>query len=243
MLLFPLVMTVLRPGSPMRNWPAWLGVYGCMTFDSYYTIRLKVWEHLARNWEDFGKHMERLTVTFGWSLLLIAVFFSLLWRYLDVREAEREPSSAPAPTPRRGYAGRVSTDPTDYTALTDEEGRPAHPHGVPGAAPRRHRTRVLRRIHRHEDDRRIPLPRVRRRVVPQRRQFESHCGWPSFFTPLAGDKIIERSDTSAGMLRTEVLCANCHSHLGHVFAGEGYGTPTDLRYCINSVCLSLEPAE
>jgi len=97
MLLFPLVMTVLRPGSPMRNWPAWLGVYGCMTFDSYYTIRLKVWEHLARNWEDFGKHMERLTVTFGWSLLLIAVFFSLLWRYLDVREAEREPSSAPGP--------------------------------------------------------------------------------------------------------------------------------------------------
>jgi peptide-methionine (R)-S-oxide reductase len=74
-------------------------------------------------------------------------------------------------------------------------------------------------------------------------KFESHCGWPSFFSPLAGDAIIERTDNAMGMSRTEVLCANCHSHLGHVFAGEGYGTPTDLRYCINSVSLKLEPKE
>jgi peptide-methionine (R)-S-oxide reductase len=71
-------------------------------------------------------------------------------------------------------------------------------------------------------------------------KFESHCGWPSFFTPLAGDRVIERRDTSMGTVRTEVLCANCHSHLGHVFAGEGYGTPTDLRYCINSISLTFE---
>ena len=72
-------------------------------------------------------------------------------------------------------------------------------------------------------------------------KFESHCGWPSFFSPLAGDAVVERADDSMGMRRTEVLCANCGSHLGHVFAGEGYDTPTDLRYCINSICLSLEP--
>ncbi|HVH21787.1 MAG TPA: peptide-methionine (R)-S-oxide reductase MsrB [Pseudonocardia sp.] len=72
-------------------------------------------------------------------------------------------------------------------------------------------------------------------------KFESHCGWPSFFTPLAGDAVIEREDDSLGMRRVEVICANCHSHLGHVFAGEGYDTPTDLRYCINSVSLKLEP--
>jgi len=71
-------------------------------------------------------------------------------------------------------------------------------------------------------------------------KFDSHCGWPSFFTPLAGDHVIERADTSMGMRRVEVLCANCHSHLGHVFEGEGYGTPTDLRYCINSISLSFD---
>ena len=71
-------------------------------------------------------------------------------------------------------------------------------------------------------------------------KFDSHCGWPSFFTPLAGERIIEQRDRSLGMVRVEVLCANCHSHLGHVFEGEGYGTPTDLRYCINSISLTFE---
>jgi peptide-methionine (R)-S-oxide reductase len=71
-------------------------------------------------------------------------------------------------------------------------------------------------------------------------KFDSHCGWPSFFTPLAGDRVIEIEDRTHGMVRTEVRCASCGSHLGHVFEGEGYETPTDLRYCINSVCLVLD---
>jgi peptide-methionine (R)-S-oxide reductase len=72
-------------------------------------------------------------------------------------------------------------------------------------------------------------------------KFHSGCGWPSFFTPLAKESVIEISDNSHGMVRTEIRCASCNSHLGHVFAGEGYQTPTDLRYCINSISLTLEP--
>ena len=74
-------------------------------------------------------------------------------------------------------------------------------------------------------------------------KFHSHCGWPSFFDPANIDAVITRKDLSLGMPRLEVLCATCHSHLGHVFEGEGYDTPTDQRYCINSISLTLKPAE
>ncbi|GAA1802278.1 peptide-methionine (R)-S-oxide reductase MsrB [Actinomadura chokoriensis] len=74
-------------------------------------------------------------------------------------------------------------------------------------------------------------------------KFESHCGWPSFYEPSGSDKVTLIEDRSLGMVRTEVRCAVCESHLGHVFHGEGYATPTDDRYCINSVSLTLEPAE
>lgn len=73
-------------------------------------------------------------------------------------------------------------------------------------------------------------------------KFSSHCGWPSFYSPLAGDRVELLEDKSMGMVRVEVRCANCGSHLGHVFEGEGYPTPTDQRYCINSICLRLVPA-
>jgi peptide-methionine (R)-S-oxide reductase len=72
-------------------------------------------------------------------------------------------------------------------------------------------------------------------------KFHSHCGWPSFFAPLAEGRVEYIEDTSMGMKRVEVRCANCGSHLGHLFEGEGYDTPTDQRYCINSISLTLEP--
>lgn len=74
-------------------------------------------------------------------------------------------------------------------------------------------------------------------------KFESHCGWPSFYSPLAGDSVVLREDRTHGMTRTEVLCAACHSHLGHVFEGEGYDTPTDQRFCINSISVRMAPAD
>jgi len=72
-------------------------------------------------------------------------------------------------------------------------------------------------------------------------KFDSHCGWPSFFAPLAEDRVEYVEDRSMGAVRTEVRCANCGSHLGHVFEGEGYNTPTDQRYCINSISIRREP--
>jgi peptide-methionine (R)-S-oxide reductase len=74
-------------------------------------------------------------------------------------------------------------------------------------------------------------------------KFDSHCGWPSFYTPLAEDRVRYIEDRSLGMKRVEVRCARCDSHLGHVFEGEGYGTPTDQRYCINSISLTLKPTD
>jgi peptide-methionine (R)-S-oxide reductase len=73
-------------------------------------------------------------------------------------------------------------------------------------------------------------------------KFASHCGWPSFYAPLAGDRVEYLEDRSMfGRPRVEVRCAACGSHLGHVFEGEGYDTPTDQRYCINSISVRLTP--
>ena len=71
-------------------------------------------------------------------------------------------------------------------------------------------------------------------------KFDSGCGWPSFYESIRPDAVELIEDTTLGMVRTEVRCASCGSHLGHVFP-DGFGTPTGDRYCMNSLALNFAP--
>ncbi|HNQ12650.1 MAG TPA: peptide-methionine (R)-S-oxide reductase MsrB [Bacteroidia bacterium] len=72
-------------------------------------------------------------------------------------------------------------------------------------------------------------------------KFDSHCGWPSFDREIAGGKIKTHRDTSHGMIRTEIVCARCNGHLGHLF--DDGPTETGMRYCVNSLSLEFVPSE
>jgi peptide-methionine (R)-S-oxide reductase len=98
----------------------------------------------------------------------------------------------------------------------------------------------------YEHDKRVGVYRCKAcsaELFRSETKFDSHCGWPSFYAPLAGDAVEYVEDRSMFGKRVEVRCATCGSHLGHVFEGEGFGTPTDQRYCINSISLVLEPQD
>ena len=73
-------------------------------------------------------------------------------------------------------------------------------------------------------------------------KFKSGCGWPAYFDSIPG-AVKRHVDNTFGMKRTEIVCSNCGGHLGHVFEGEGYQTPTDERHCVNSISLRFTEAE
>lgn len=72
-------------------------------------------------------------------------------------------------------------------------------------------------------------------------KFDARCGWPAFYDAASNENIKAIEDFSAGMKRVEVRCAKCDGHLGHIFEGEGFNTPTDQRYCINGIVLKFVP--
>lgn len=78
-------------------------------------------------------------------------------------------------------------------------------------------------------------------LFTSKEKFHSGCGWPSFYDSSKAKGVLEKPDNSHGMRRIETVCKRCDAHLGHVFEGEGFKTPTDRRFCINGIALKFVP--
>lgn len=151
----------------------------------------------------------------------------------------------PSQTPRAGAAsvGAESPNPADFASLTEAQWRQR-------LSPEEYA--VLRQGGTERpfsgatwDTKDLGTYRCRacgERLFTSTTKFDSRCGWPSFYRPAEGSNVTYLKDASLGMTRVEVRCGSCESHLGHVFEGEGFDTPTDQRYCINSVSMTFEPA-
>jgi len=97
------------------------------------------------------------------------------------------------------------------------------------------------KYYKHKDDGKYVCAACDYELFSSNTKYDSGTGWPSFYAALEKDRILEKRDNTMGMVRTEILCARCESHLGHLFSDGP--RPSGLRYCVNSISLDFKKAE
>ena len=97
------------------------------------------------------------------------------------------------------------------------------------------------KYYKHKDDGKYVCAACDYELFSSNTKYDSGTGWPSFYAAIEKDRILEKKDNTLGMVRTEILCARCESHLGHLFADGP--RPSGLRYCVNSISLDFKKAE